>query len=731
MTDYKIRVETELYDRLTEPMKRTASVLKTEGGAISKAFLDIDRIVRSSSQASEGAISRFRSTIESGLRVATKSTREFSVEMSVLKENLGKTLAQKKVLQDLSDVRKAMADTTTEVDRLEKELASLKTSGLGLSDPKIVQKQKELNQALERRNKLSEKQDKIVAIAKNYNLETEKAAEATRKLTERERMLRTEIEKRDRIVQRRQSFQRGFKDGVSEAAGLTIVSDSLQRSSQGMMQRAQSIYGYGGTLEKSIADAAAAGFADRGVVEREAAIPIVRSLVIEAQKGTSLLPSALASISQELMKAGDSVGSLQGDMGRRNLQTLGKLSVIGELAPGQTADLATTIKNIWGENDYKRVSDVLTNVANLTKTNLSEVAEAMKYLAVDAKKAGLSFTDTAGIISTLAQGAIRGTTAGTAARMGLLRLYAPDQGARQMMEAMKLQLVDRATGKARAPESVLGDIGTAIRPLNEQQQIAVMKELFGVEASSAMKILVEKASTMDPKTGRSMLAGSFDAAANPGDATGRYFDVSQRTTEAKIRRLRASMELFSLTVLDRFAPTLTTIIDKLTGFVNRAADFIDQNPAVVKAVAVLGATAWGMGVAIAAAAKAIVANSLVKAVTGRSIVNLLGGLFLRFAPALGPWGLAIGGVLAAAMGGLYLYDKMKTPSTTIDQEKAKSEEEKKRTGQMPFPQINNYMTISAPGVNQEQWAADITKKMNEAIEKYQRDSRFVYGAAGT
>jgi TP901 family phage tail tape measure protein len=715
-------------------MKRTASVLRTEGGAVSKAFLDIDRMVRSSSEQSAGVLSRFRSAVGSSMTAAAKSTRELSAEVSVLKENLGKTLSQQKILKDFQEVRSQIEAAAAEVDKAQKDLLNLQKSAaqnkVGIDKGALAKKQTAENEAIEKRNRLLEKQDKIISIARRYNVELDKAAESTRRLTNQERTLRAEIEKRERLVSRRNMLSRGFKEGVSEAAGLSIVSDSLQRTSQGIYQRAQSIYGMGGTLEKSIADAAAAGFADKSDAERQNAIPTVRGIVMNAQAGTSLLPSALAAISQELLKAGDDIESLKGEQGRRNLQTLGKLSVVGELAPGQTADLATTVKNIFQEKDYKYVSDVLTNVANLTKTNLSEVAEAMKYMAVDAKKAGLSFTDTAGVIATLAQGAIRGTTAGTSARMGLLRLFAPDKGASDMMQAMKLQLIDKATGKARPIESILADVGTAIKPLNDQQQIAVLKEIFGVEASSAMKILVEKASTIDARTGKSMLAGAFDSAARPGDATDRYFDISQQTTEAKIRKLRGSMEKFSLTVLDRFAPTLTTIIDRLTVFVNRAADFVDQNPGVVKAIAVLGATTMAMGTAIASASKLIIANSIVKAVTGRSIVNLLGGLFLRFAPALGPWGLAIGAVLAAAVGGYMLYDKLKTPSTTIDSEKAKAEEEKKRTGQMAFPQINNYTTISAPGVNQDQWAQDVTKKMNESIEKYMRDSRFVYGVPG-
>ena len=86
------------------------------------------------------------------MTAAAKSTRELSAEVSVLKENLGKTLSQQKILKDFQEVRSQIEAAAAEVDKAQKDLLNLQKTAaqnkVGIDKGALAKKQAAENEAM-------------------------------------------------------------------------------------------------------------------------------------------------------------------------------------------------------------------------------------------------------------------------------------------------------------------------------------------------------------------------------------------------------------------------------------------------------------------------------------------------------------------------------------------------------------------------------------------------------
>jgi hypothetical protein len=176
-----------------------------------------------------------------------------------------------------------------------------------------------------------------------------------------------------------------------------------------------------------------------------------------------------------------------------------------------------------------------------------------------------------------------------------------------------------------------------------------------------------------------VLAVSALGVASDGTAE-KIGQLMQQTAAQKLDNLKGSAETLAITMVDKVAPSIKSVVDWLTGAVNAASKFADTHPQVTK---------WGIalgGIAIAAGPSLIIVGRMIESVgllggalkTGQTVVQNAGKKLIdyaanaetagsrvrtlasgagRFVSFLGgPWGIAIG-IAITVLGGLALAHK--------------------------------------------------------------------------
>ena len=129
----------------------------------------------------------------------------------------------------------------------------------------------------------------------------------------------------------------------------------------------------------------------------------------------------------------------------------------------------------------------------------------MKYAAPVAHAFGASMEETAALAGLMANGAIKASTAGTALRMGFLRLAGPPKKAAKALDELGISMSDAtkehaeaqaaikslgidmntAEGQARPMIGIVKELREKLNQLGKQERLDLAQKIFGVHASSA------------------------------------------------------------------------------------------------------------------------------------------------------------------------------------------------------------------------------------------------------
>jgi TP901 family phage tail tape measure protein len=120
------------------------------------------------------------------------------------------------------------------------------------------------------------------------------------------------------------------------------------------------------------------------------------------------------------------------------------LASAGVMDLGSAADIASNVVQQFGlsAEDTVRVVDTLVNTANAANTDVTQFAEAMKFVGPVAAGAGKSVEEAAAAIGVLSDAGIQSTMAGTGLRRVILSLLTPAKEAADTLASMGLTLED-------------------------------------------------------------------------------------------------------------------------------------------------------------------------------------------------------------------------------------------------------------------------------------------------
>ena len=160
----------------------------------------------------------------------------------------------------------------------------------------------------------------------------------------------------------------------------------------------------------------------------------------------------------------------------------------------------------------------------------------------------------------LADAGIKGTVAGTRMRNMLLKLSSPTAAGTKALEKYNIAVFD-TDGKMRSLKDIMGDLGTTLSTLSQQEQFDLMDKLFNVRDVAAAKSLINAIQDTNwDEIGESILAA--DGAAEQMAAT-------------KLDNLAGDIQLFN----DALASAKIAISDELTPSLR---DFVQYGTGLVK-----------------------------------------------------------------------------------------------------------------------------------------------------
>lgn len=221
----------------------------------------------------------------------------------------------------------------------------------------------------------------------------------------------------------------------------------------------------------------------------------------------------------------------------------------------QTADIASNILSGFNlqASEMGRVGDVLAKTFTSSNTNLAMLGETMKYVAPVAASVSASIEDVAAMTGMLGNVGIQGSNAGTALRTAFLRLVKPPKEAQAAMDALGISISD-VNGKMKSMPSILAEIAKATNGMADTERMALVTQMFGTEAASAMAELIKQA-------GNGSLQAYSEQIKGAHGLTKQMADQMSSTTQGALMRLGSALESVAISIGSTILPALASIAD--------------------------------------------------------------------------------------------------------------------------------------------------------------------------
>lgn len=313
------------------------------------------------------------------------------------------------------------------------------------------------------------------------------------------------------------------------------------------------------------------------------------------------------------------------------------LAAAGDLDLGTTADIASNIQTAMGipAEEMGRVADVLTAAFTRNNVDIQMLGESLKYTAGIARAMGISFETITTATAMLGSAGIQGDKAGTSMRQIALRI-----GNSKQLKDLGIKTSDD-NGNLRDLADILSDIHAATAKMGTVQKADVLQKISGQVGVTAFTELIELSADdfIETDERKKLDLNKFKAMRlslenSQGEA--------EKVAATKLDNLKGDMTMFhaaleniSVELFEKNNEWLRDAVKGLTKLLHGFGEFLKKNPAISKALVIIGA-------GLAAATVAFGAISL-------AIMSVLGPLvMMRF--AFNTLGLSMGGM--GTKGGL-------------------------------------------------------------------------------
>lgn len=212
-----------------------------------------------------------------------------------------------------------------------------------------------------------------------------------------------------------------------------------------------------------------------------------------------------------------------------------------------TAQIVADSLNIWkmGAEESIHVADVLSQTANISAADMSDLGYTIQYAGAAASQAGYSIDDLATMTAIMANNGVRGSKAGTAIRTAMTNLISPTDNAAIAMEELGVHLQD-AEGNARPIPRVMEDLRGAFHRLSKEEQLDLATTIFGKPGAAGMvAYLKETQENVDNMT---------DSMVNSTGTAEKQAKQMRETLEGQMDQLGDSFDTLKLKIGKAFEP---------------------------------------------------------------------------------------------------------------------------------------------------------------------------------
>lgn len=302
------------------------------------------------------------------------------------------------------------------------------------------------------------------------------------------------------------------------------------------------------------------------------------------------------------------------------------LAAAAQLGMASAADIVTNILAGYGMETHQLAGAVDVLVAGFTNANtdLSQLAEAMKYAGPVANSAGVSFEEAAAAIAMMGNAGIQGSMAGTSLRGAITRLISPTERASNMLREAGVSATD-AEGRLLPLADILEQLGP------HAEDTGLFMEVFGQRAGPAMAALVSQ--------GADQLRDLTHVMSNSGGIAEEVAGVQMQGLNGSLRLLKSAVEALMIAVAE------SGLIEWVTGMVTNFAAWIQRlsttNPELLRLATIAAAVVAAIGPLL------LTVGTIAKAFASfipllRLMPGLLTGMKVAFVALSGPVGIIIG-----------------------------------------------------------------------------------------
>ncbi|MDB2220661.1 phage tail tape measure protein [Mycobacteroides abscessus] len=265
-----------------------------------------------------------------------------------------------------------------------------------------------------------------------------------------------------------------------------------------------------------------------------------------------------------------------------------QLAAAAQVSAGQAAEIQANALQAFGlKADYaSKAADVLSNAANASSAEITDVAFALQAGGSVARQTGVSLEDTAASIALLANNGIKGSDAGTLLKSALLKLSAPSDQASGALQELGVSAFD-AQGNFVGMEALFGQLQAASKRMTPEMYAMNTALAFGSDAARLAGVAA--------KDGAAGFDKMRDAMNQEGSAS-KLAAAQNQGLPGVIERLKNAAETLAITLFEKIQGPLSSIGDGLTGFTNKMQDAF-ENPAVSQAAGNIGSALSTIGTA--------------------------------------------------------------------------------------------------------------------------------------
>jgi len=584
---------------------------------------------------------------ELALNAVNAHVRALAKKASTAKENFERLKTQSgSTKEQIQKAKFEMRDFNEQLKTSQKEASSLKSK---IEDSaRSMAKSKEL---------MAEKKIKISELSEGFHQERASVSKLSLELERHNSILREQkaiYKSMQNLDLKKREARLAYDLDIKRASMLGVAGMAATSFGKGVFSSAQRPLELAMNLDKELATLRAVSVAfDHSLSEK------AKSEIMTGFKEQALNLSSSGFSSSEVAKgmfglatAGFNPKEIQNSIA--SIMDLAKAGGVGIEAATEISTSTLRAFKLNAATDMGKVADIIASTANATNASVESIAYSMKYIAPNAKAAGVSLGETATMIGLLSNVGIKGEQAGTTLRGGLLKLIAPSKAAKEELNKLGIKIGDKNQNMRRLPE-ILEQIRLKTKGMGNIKSASILKTLFDVEALTGMQNLIEQMEPVWNESAKTWVR-PFDLAQKQitefsGAASKVAFDMSNNAADSW-KRFSASLDTLKIRVSDALLPSLSQGLQKITTQVQKVSAWMKENPAFAKALSVTTLAVGGVAVAFGTVASALGALGVAASV-GRFGIRSIGMELTRLrglGAFLGPLGAALSFVPDALEG---------------------------------------------------------------------------------